>query len=229
MFPSCGWSHEIVSSAITPGPLGMAETRPSAAAPCRMAIPASAALRMQRILTRGRTASLGGILTGKLENDGPGFRKGIPQFRQLNRLHLRESLAQLRFSNPVVADHELRVGHVLWIGAAHHFGEDKVNGAGAEKHQVTQCQFGNWNNTRQPVLAEKDFPFAEQVGDVKAERSQFCVCCFNRVPKLVVSFQLLFLSCADEGIHVLRAGSFRGRTIEAEPYCRAAIDHRRTS
>jgi hypothetical protein len=45
----------IVSSAITPGPLGMAETSPSAAAPWRMAICASAMLAMQQILTRGFT------------------------------------------------------------------------------------------------------------------------------------------------------------------------------
>jgi hypothetical protein len=44
----------MVSSAMTPGPLGMAETNPNAAAPWRIAICASAALLMQQILTRGR-------------------------------------------------------------------------------------------------------------------------------------------------------------------------------
>jgi hypothetical protein len=44
----------MVSSAITPGPLGISETRPRAEAPWRMAIQASATLRMQQILTRGR-------------------------------------------------------------------------------------------------------------------------------------------------------------------------------
>ena len=44
----------ICSSEITPGPLGMAETRPSAAAPWSMAILASSAFEIQQILTRGR-------------------------------------------------------------------------------------------------------------------------------------------------------------------------------
>jgi hypothetical protein len=43
----------MVSSVITPGPLGMAETRPIAFAPWRIASAASATLRMQQILTRG--------------------------------------------------------------------------------------------------------------------------------------------------------------------------------
>src|SRR5271169_2310788 len=44
----------ISSSEITPGPLGIAETRPSAAAPCSMARTASSPLEIQQILTRGR-------------------------------------------------------------------------------------------------------------------------------------------------------------------------------
>src|SRR5258708_31222482 len=52
----------IVSSAITPGPLGIAETRPRAEAPWRMAIQASLTLRMQQTFTRGRlVASTGEI------------------------------------------------------------------------------------------------------------------------------------------------------------------------
>lgn len=43
----------ISSSAITPGPLGMWETRPSADAPWRIANWASPMLEMQQILTRG--------------------------------------------------------------------------------------------------------------------------------------------------------------------------------
>ena len=43
----------IVASSITPGPLGIAETRPRADAPARMAIHASSRLAMQQILTRG--------------------------------------------------------------------------------------------------------------------------------------------------------------------------------
>jgi len=43
----------IRSSEITPGPLGMAETSPSADAPWRMASQASCTLAMQQILTRG--------------------------------------------------------------------------------------------------------------------------------------------------------------------------------
>jgi hypothetical protein len=43
----------ITSSEMTPGPLGILETRPSAAAPASMAITASSRLRMQQIFTRG--------------------------------------------------------------------------------------------------------------------------------------------------------------------------------
>jgi hypothetical protein len=39
---------------MTPGPLGIDETRPSAEAPARMAIHASSTLAMQQILIRGR-------------------------------------------------------------------------------------------------------------------------------------------------------------------------------
>jgi len=42
-------------SAITPGPLGIADTRPSAAAPCAIARRASSTEAMQQIFTRGRT------------------------------------------------------------------------------------------------------------------------------------------------------------------------------
>src|SRR5450432_3340540 len=48
----------IASSLIGPGPLGMAETRPIAPAPYRIARCASARLRMQQILTRGITRML---------------------------------------------------------------------------------------------------------------------------------------------------------------------------
>src|SRR5260370_36400536 len=44
----------INSSEMTPGPLGMAETRPNAEAPAAMASAASAGDRMQQILTLGR-------------------------------------------------------------------------------------------------------------------------------------------------------------------------------
>src|SRR5439155_6488656 len=44
----------IVSSGITPGPLGMSETRPTAEAPARIAARASATLWMQHSLTRGK-------------------------------------------------------------------------------------------------------------------------------------------------------------------------------
>jgi hypothetical protein len=40
-------------SSITPGPLGIAETSPSADAPASTAMAASAALEMQQIFTRG--------------------------------------------------------------------------------------------------------------------------------------------------------------------------------
>src|SRR6185312_343062 len=43
----------IASSPIVPGPLGIAETSPSASAPQRIASCASATLLMQQILTRG--------------------------------------------------------------------------------------------------------------------------------------------------------------------------------
>jgi hypothetical protein len=43
----------ITSSGITPGPLGILETRPSAAAPASIAIQASSRLRMQQIFTLG--------------------------------------------------------------------------------------------------------------------------------------------------------------------------------
>lgn len=43
----------MVSSAMTPGPLGMAETNPNAEVPYRTAMAASATLLMQQILTRG--------------------------------------------------------------------------------------------------------------------------------------------------------------------------------
>jgi len=43
------------SSAITPGPLGIAETSPSADAPCRIAVHASSTLPMQQTFTRGVT------------------------------------------------------------------------------------------------------------------------------------------------------------------------------
>jgi hypothetical protein len=47
----------IVSSGITPGPLGIAETRPRAEAPWRTAVQASSRERMQQILTRGRAVA----------------------------------------------------------------------------------------------------------------------------------------------------------------------------
>src|ERR1700684_2267968 len=43
----------ICSSEITPGPLGMAETKPTALAPQSIASRASSRLEMQQILTRG--------------------------------------------------------------------------------------------------------------------------------------------------------------------------------
>ena len=43
----------ICLSVMTPGPLGMFETRPSADAPCSMASAASSMLLMQQIFTRG--------------------------------------------------------------------------------------------------------------------------------------------------------------------------------
>ena len=43
----------ICSSRITPGPLGIAETRPNADAPQAIASAASSTLLMQQILTRG--------------------------------------------------------------------------------------------------------------------------------------------------------------------------------
>jgi len=50
----------IWSSPITPGPLGMVETRPSADAPQSMARAASSTLPMQQIFTRGvRVAFMG--------------------------------------------------------------------------------------------------------------------------------------------------------------------------
>jgi hypothetical protein len=48
----------IASSEITPGPLGIADTSPTAEAPYRMAMAASATLLMQQILTRGFTRTL---------------------------------------------------------------------------------------------------------------------------------------------------------------------------
>jgi hypothetical protein len=53
----------MVASSITPGPLGMEETRPRADAPCAMASRASAGDLMQQIFTRGR---IGG--DGRVEN-----------------------------------------------------------------------------------------------------------------------------------------------------------------
>jgi hypothetical protein len=47
-----GISEAIVSSEIGPGPLGIAETNPSAFAPQRTAISASSILLMQQIFTR---------------------------------------------------------------------------------------------------------------------------------------------------------------------------------
>ena len=44
----------ISASGITPGPLGISETRPRADAPAAMATRASSRLEMQQILTRGR-------------------------------------------------------------------------------------------------------------------------------------------------------------------------------
>src|SRR5688500_6145390 len=43
-------------SGITPGPLGISDTRPIADAPCAIASRASSTLAMQQTLTRGRSA-----------------------------------------------------------------------------------------------------------------------------------------------------------------------------
>ena len=60
----------MVSSAITPGPLGMADTRPSAEAPARMAVQASSRLAMQQTFTRGRRV---GSMPPSFWNSSPGF------------------------------------------------------------------------------------------------------------------------------------------------------------
>jgi hypothetical protein len=49
----CAAISAISSSGIGPGPLGMAETSPTADAPCSIASHASATLAMQQIFTRG--------------------------------------------------------------------------------------------------------------------------------------------------------------------------------
>ena len=49
-------------SGIGPGPLGIAETNPTADAPCSIAIQASATLAMQQIFTRGFTIGLAGLI-----------------------------------------------------------------------------------------------------------------------------------------------------------------------
>jgi len=55
----------IRSSLITPGPLGMCETRPNAEAPHSMASAASSTLEMQQIFTRGvEIAFMEGFGTG---------------------------------------------------------------------------------------------------------------------------------------------------------------------
>jgi len=61
----------ICSSLITPGPLGMRETRPSAEAPHSMASAASSTPEMQQIFTRGvKIGFMGGFGTG-LQNYSP--------------------------------------------------------------------------------------------------------------------------------------------------------------
>src|SRR5215210_7335963 len=56
----------INSSSITPGPFGMAETRPSAAAPWRIARRASSTLPMQQIFTRGRITGSTAVFAASL-------------------------------------------------------------------------------------------------------------------------------------------------------------------
>jgi len=58
----------MLSSGMTPGPLGMSDTRPSAAAPAATAARASAALRMQQTLTRGTEL---GSTAGAQDTEGP--------------------------------------------------------------------------------------------------------------------------------------------------------------
>jgi len=50
--------HAMRSSDMTPGPLGISETRPSADAPYWIAVLASSTLAIQQILTLGLTAIL---------------------------------------------------------------------------------------------------------------------------------------------------------------------------
>jgi hypothetical protein len=77
----------------------------------------------------------------------------------------------------------------------------------------------------QPVLAQEDFAFTEKVRDVETARGKLRIGGLDRLPKLPVRFQLLFLRNADNRIHILRACSFRRRCIKSKPEGGAAINH----
>jgi len=92
-----------------------------------------------------------------------------PWHREANGIHrVGNGAFDLVGRNAIMADHESNVRHVLRIVAAHHLGEDQVQGGGAEQTQPAHRQTSDWNEMLFPISTQENLVGSEKVSDVKA-------------------------------------------------------------
>lgn len=62
-----------------------------------------------------------------------GSFKGIAQFSQFNRFHLRKRFKELRLNDAVVENDEFGIRHVFFVVASHHLRQNEVNRCRSEQ------------------------------------------------------------------------------------------------
>jgi hypothetical protein len=75
------------------------------------------------------------------------------------------------------------VFHVLGVVAAHHFGEDQVDGVWAEEFEPPGRGAEDGDDELLPIRAEEDLIFLEEMGDLEALLLELLVDRVTGIPK----------------------------------------------
>jgi len=147
-------------------------------------------------------------------NQRQSARESVVQLDHVGHAHVRKGGFHLLAGDPVVADHEGDVFEIQFVIAAHHLGEDEIEGVGAEELQPTSFRSHHRHNVSFPIRSEKNLMLGENVRDVETFTFVPIIHRIPRRPEALVVFERGQLNLTDDDIDVLRGSDFTGNSIK---------------
>lgn len=131
-----------------------------------------------------------------------GPREGVVKLDHVRHSDIRKGGLHLPSGDPVVADEEVDVVHILRVVASHHLGEDQVDGVRTVEFQKTRRRTQHRHDVIGPVGTEEDLSLLKHVSDIETLFFKLLIDPRLSLSERVIGVQGRALRLAENHIHV---------------------------